>query len=161
MSIIVDTIAKDKICSVTLNEITDSYWMLHGFNLRISNVIAPKTKFQLISSGKDNTTYSVNVSTSSFGHIKASNGFHIIMINCLANGNTRLTLTLIEIVDCNLNIANSKFLNQIKYFKGPAIINAVRSQIYIKNTNISKNCALDGLICTSKIQCFLVMVYFY
>ena len=71
------------------------------------------------------------------------------MNNCSANGNTRLALTLIEIVDCNLNISNSKFLNQIKYFKGPAIINAVRSQIYIKNTNISQNCALDGLIWTS------------
>ena len=52
-------------------------------------------------------------------------------------------------VNCNVNIENSIFSNQIKYNKGPAIINVVRSHIDIVNVNISQNYALDGLLMIS------------
>ena len=119
---------------------------MYGFNLRIIDAIITKSSFVLISGGKDHSVHLVNILNSSFGQIKASRGFNINISNCNINGNTRLTSTLINVVHCNVSIENSIFSNQIKYNKGPAIVNAVTSHIDIVNVNVSQNYALDGLL---------------
>ena len=148
----VDIAVKETICNVILNGITltNSTWTLYDFNLRITDASVTKTNFVLISGRKDHNIYLVNISNSSFGQIKASRGFNINISNCNIDDNTRLTSTLIDVENCNVNIENSIFFNQIKYNKGPAIINAVTSHICIVNVNISQNYALDGLLRISK-----------
>ena len=143
--------AKDTFCSITLDGITlsDSKWTLHGFNLRITNIIAPKALFFLMSSDKVNITHSVNISASNFGQIKASERFNINIFNCFICCNKRVTSTLIDIINCNINIKNFIFFNQIKHSKGPALINAVESHINMDNVNFIQNYALDGLIWAS------------
>ena len=138
---------KDTICNVTLYGITlnDSTWTLHGINLKIIDSIVTKTIFVLMSDEKDHKRY-LNISRSSFGQIKASRGIVINISNCSIHRNIRLTSTLIDIVKCNLSIENVIFFNQIKYDKGPAIINAVESHICMVNVNISQSYALDGLL---------------
>ena len=148
LSVVIDTVIKETSCNVTLNRVTlnDSTWALYGFNLRIVDAIITKTSFILMSGGKDHNVHLVNISNSSFGQIKASKGFIINISNCNIDGNTILTSTLIDVENCNLSIENCIFFNQIKYNKGPAIINAVTSHIKIVNVNISQSCALDGLL---------------
>ena len=93
--------------------------------------------------------YSVNILSSSFGQLQTSGRFHITIANCYLDGNTRVSSTLVDIVDCTLNIENFIFFNQRKYDKGPAIINAANSYVSMVNVNIYKNYALNGLIWTS------------
>ena len=148
LSMVIDTTVNETSCNVTLNGITlnDSTWTLYGFNLRIIDAIVTKTSFILLPGIKNHSVHLVKISNSSFGQIKASKGFIINISNCNFNSNTRLTLTLIDVVHCNVSIKNSIFFNQIKYNKGPAIINAVTSHIDIVSVNISQNYALDGLL---------------
>ena len=145
---VVDIAVKETICNVILNGITltNSTSTLYDFNLRITDASVTKTNFVLISGRKDHNIHLVNISNSSFGQIKASREFNINISNCNIDDNTRLTSTLIDVENCNVNIENSIFFNQIKYNKGPAIINAVTSHIGIVNVNISQNYALDGLL---------------
>ena len=144
-------VTRDIICNITLNEVTldDSIWELHGLNLKIINAIVPKTKFLLYSNNKEDFIHSVNILSSSFGQLKVLMGFNINISNCYIDGNTRLSSTLIDIVDCNLSITNFIFFNQMKHDKGPAIINAMACHIDIMNVNILQNYALDGLIWVS------------
>ena len=144
-------VTRDIICNITLNEVTldDSIWELHGLNLKIINAIVPKTKFLLYSNNKEDFIHSVNILSSSFGQLKVLMGFNINISNCYIDGNTRLSSTLIDIVDCNLSITNFIFFNQMKHDKGPAIINAMACHIDMMNVNILQNYALDGLIWVS------------
>ena len=144
-------VTRDIICNITLNEVTlnNSIWALHGFNLKIINAIFPKTKLLLYSNNKEDSIYSVNILSSSFGQLKVSRGYNINISNCYIDGNTRLSSTLIDIVHCNLSITNFIFFNQMKHDKGPAIINAMACHINMINVNILQNYALDGLIWVS------------
>ena len=148
LSMVIDIVVNETICNVTLNGITlnDSTWTLYGLNLIIVDAIVTKTSFILLPGGKDHNVHLVNISNSSFEQIKASRGFIINISNCKIDGNTILTSTLIYVVNCNVNIENSIFFNQIKYNKGPAIVNAVTSHIEMVNVIISQNYALDGLM---------------
>ena len=151
LSAVTCMVTRDKICVITLNEVTlgNSIWILDGFNLTIINAIVPKIKFLLNSSYKDDMIYSAKILSTSFGQLKASRGFHIYISNCYINGATRFTSTLIDIVNCNLSIVDLIFFNQMKHDKGPALINAITCNIDVTNISILQNYALDGLISVS------------
>ena len=144
-------ITEDKWCNIALNGVflNRSVWKLYGFNFLITNSSVAKTKFILCPNGHIRKTYSINIIASIFGQIQASKGFNINILNCSMDGNKRLTSTLIDILNCKLSIRNFTFFIHKKYDKGPAIINAVESHIYMVNVNILQNYVLDGLILAS------------
>ena len=152
MSVAAVSMTRDTICNVTLigTILGDSVWTLYGFNLHIINALVTKSKFFLMSDDNKANIYLVNILSSSFGQLQTSGRFHITIVNCYLDGNTRGTSTLVDIVDCTLNIEKFIFFNHRKYDKGPAIINAVNSYVSMVNVNIYKNYALNGLIWASK-----------
>ena len=153
LSVVTYRLIKDTLYNrwIKFNGLTlgDSMWTLQGFSVRIINAVVPRTKFFLISSDNTNMTYSATISNSSFGQINASKGFHIDIVNCYIDGSIRLTSTLIEIINGTLNIENFIFYNQIKYDKGPAMMNAVSSHINLVNGSVVQNYAKDSLIWVS------------
>ena len=129
--------------NVILNK---SNWIMNGLNLITNNAALVETKISLSSGAGPQKVKFVDISNSTWGQLKVSGAFHVSILDCTIDGTTILDNSLLEVMDCSLNIANSIFQNLTKKNSGPAIVNAINSQIQLHEITCSNNYPLNGLI---------------
>ena len=123
--------------------LSKSSWIIHGFNLVIVQTDLVQATISLDNECPTCRSKFVNISKSTFGQIKASDVSNIIISECNIDGTKRLKTTLLDLVNCNINILESNFYNN----KGaPALLIAVSSHVTFNDIVMENNIGEDGLI---------------
>ena len=133
--------------SVEFKSITlvDAIWIIHRFNLVIEHSDISKSQILVNKAIEDKQTKLINISSSTFGHLRIASGYQIHISKCNST-NTFREQSLLDITNCSLDMMNCTFHYLTKTNSGAAILKAVNSYVQITNMKCSKNYASHSLL---------------
>ena len=111
-------------------KLLESNWSIVGLNVEIANAYLGHLKVNARVEPKQKTQKYVKVSNSTVGQLRISDGYQTTISNCIINGKTRLSETLIHVTNSYLTIKDSMFYNFKSYYNSPAILKYCRHSGY-------------------------------
>ena len=135
------TDAKIKIDSVSFMKTT---WKIDSINFSIVKASLAQTKLFFYNT-QDKVIPSINILSSTFGLLHASDKYYINVSHCYIDGEIRQNLTLIYTKNCYLEIRDSSFYDRITK-SGSSIVKAIGSTVNILDTQFGNNTSEGGII---------------
>ena len=128
--------------NVTLFKTT---WFINDMSLTLKFANLRNTNLFLKNSNNSTISNYCNVVNSTFGHLKVLSAFNILVSNSNLTGTTSFKDTLIDIIDCELDVINSTFDgNRVTSYS--AVLKAKSSKIKIQNSVFRENSGPNGVI---------------
>ena len=132
---------------VYFNDVTlyKTIWSINDMSLTLKFTSLRNTKLFLQRSNNSTILNHCNIINSTFGHLKVSSAFNILVSDSDFTGTTSFKDTLINIIDCELDIVNSSF-EGCRVTSYSAVLKAKSSMINIQNSVFRENSGPNGVI---------------